>query len=54
MAGKKDSAARRQAIEDRAEAFIETLSEVEDCREKSLAITKIEEAAMWAVKAIKD
>lgn len=42
-----------KAVKDQGLAFLETLDKyVFSGREKSLAITKIEEAVMWAVKSI--
>ena len=45
---------KRQMLEikDMGLAFIEKCNEVGKSRELSLAITKIEEAVMWAVKSI--
>lgn len=40
-------------VRDEAETLDELISRsIVDCREKSLAITKLEECAMWANKAI--
>jgi hypothetical protein len=39
-------------IKDQAAAFIETCHNIGNSRELSLAITKAEEAAMWAVKHV--
>lgn len=42
-----------KAIKDHGLTFLEAINNyVHDGREKSLAITKVEEAVMWAVKSI--
>lgn len=40
------------AIKDKGAEFLDLLSTIKPCRETSLAITKIEEAVMWAVKGL--
>lgn len=44
--------AHMQAIKDRGLEFVELIDGIGQGRELSLAKTKIEEAVMWAVKAI--
>jgi len=39
-------------VKDAGLAFLKTLDRLENCRETSLARTKLEEAVMWAVKGI--
>lgn len=47
---------QREKIEDTRNAFIEVttfvLENIKDSREKSLTLTKLEEACMWAIKSI--
>ena len=35
-----------------AGVYADVINHVPDCRERSIALTKIEEAAMWASKAV--
>lgn len=39
-------------IKTQAESLEESISNVPDGREKSIALTKLEEAVMWAVKGV--
>lgn len=39
-------------VKSKASDLDEVISKVTDCREKSLALTKLEECVMWANKAI--
>lgn len=43
---------RMLEIKDKGLEFLELLSKAQPSREMSLATTKIEEAVMWAIKAI--
>ncbi len=40
------------AVKDAGQAFVDLVEGLEPSRERSLAVTKIEEAVMWAVKGI--
>lgn len=39
-------------IKDAGQAFLDVVATCPPCRESSLAVTKIEEAVMWAVKGL--
>ena len=47
-----DEVAKLEALKDRAQLLHNAISELPPNRETSLAKTKLEEAVMWAVKAI--
>lgn len=47
-----DEAKLLDRLKDQAAALHQTISEAKKSREQSLAITKLEESVMWAVKAI--
>lgn len=51
-----DNEEQKRKIEDTRQAFTKTtafvLENMKDSREKSLALTKLEEACMWAIKGI--
>ena len=47
-----DEKAQMKAIKDAAVAFINAIETLEPCRERSTAVTRAEEACMWAVKGI--
>lgn len=51
-----DDENQKKKIEDTRNAFANTtayiLENMKDSREKSLALTKLEEACMWAIKGI--
>lgn len=47
-----DEAKLLDRLKDQATALHQTISEAKKSREQSLAITKLEESVMWAVKAI--
>lgn len=39
-------------IKNAAEALERSMDSIDDCREKAIALTKLEEAVMWAVKGV--
>lgn len=47
-----DEQAQLGDIKQSAECLLEEIAVIRDGREKSLAITKLEECVMWAVKGI--
>lgn len=51
-----DNEEQKRKIEDMRQAFTKAtafvLENMKDSREKSLALTKLEEACMWAIKGI--
>ena len=48
----EDEKRQLKAVKDAALDFINLVETLEPSRERSLAVTKIEEACMWAVKGI--
>lgn len=48
----EDEKRQMKAVKDAALDFINLVETLEPSRERSLAVTKIEEACMWAVKGI--
>ena len=48
----EEQVAQIQEVRESCKALYETLKKLPDCREKSLAITKLEECSMWANKGI--
>lgn len=48
----EDEKRQMKAVKDAALDFINLVETLEPSRERSLAVTKIEEASMWAVKGI--
>lgn len=48
----EDEKRQMKAVKDAALDFINLVETLEPSRERSIAVTKIEEACMWAVKGI--